>query len=60
MRIPGQSNNFTAIVPVPESYENCLVETQIFMCLPLAGIAYVSGFGGMVEFLVKAFFKNKT
>ena len=29
--IPSQSNNFTATVPVPKSYENYIVKNQLFM-----------------------------
>jgi hypothetical protein len=45
---PSQSNDFTATVPVPKSYENYIVKNQLFMCLPLAsfetGFGFVSGF----------------
>ena len=33
--IPSQSNDFIATVSVPKSYENYIVKTQLFMCLPL-------------------------
>ena len=33
--IYSQSNDFTATVPVPKSYENYIVKNQLFMCLQL-------------------------
>jgi hypothetical protein len=45
---PGQSDNFTATVPVLKSYEHHKVKTQLFTCLPPAcfetGFGFVSGF----------------
>ena len=40
---PGQSNNFTATVPVPKSFENHILKNPPFMCLPPA--CFETGFG---------------
>ena len=58
--ISSQSTDFTATVPVPKSYQNHTVKTQLFMCLPPAcfeaGFGFVSGFE---EGLVEEFSKKK-
>ena len=44
----SQSDDFTAAVPLPKSYENYAVKIEFFMCLPPAcfetGFGFVSGF----------------
>ena len=46
----GQSNNFTATVLAPESYENCTVKIQLFMCLPPGPACFETGFGLVSRF----------